>query len=288
MIDELEREPTLKELLEEVHRNRFDIRKPVPKRPEYLLSISNNGDESGVALAGSIVVFSGMSKTRKSTGMAMFVAATLNMNGVYNNIVSKIRQGTVLWFDTEQTEIEFHYFQRMIYRMAGGDTLNPDIKYLAFNIRRYSEEQRFAIVNGFIKHYQNLALVVIDGIADLTPSVNDMTETKRLVTRMSWWCDTYKIPLFTTIHTNKDGKEATGSLGGFLDKKCSYHIRMSKDDYNAPTKVTPKHSRGGEGFKPFEFEHNGEGIPVTLRDYSYIGIASDEEVTPDSADEVPF
>ncbi len=290
--EELEKEPSLKEILHEVFKNRFDVRSPVPSRPNYSFLIHNqkSGKESGIALEGSIIAFSGQSKTRKSSAMAMFASAILNKDGFYGNVHTTIKSGTVLWFDTEQNEIEFNYFQKMIYRMAGVDSINPNINYVAFNIRKYTEEQRYAIVNGLIKNLKDVVLVVIDGIADLASSVNDMAETKKLVTRMCWWADTYKTPIFTTIHTNKDGKDATGSLGGFLDKKCSYHIRTSKEDYDGPTKVVPWHSRGGEGFTPFEFEHNGNGLPTVLVEHAFIGAESDESIGGPAGEssDIPF
>jgi hypothetical protein len=133
-----------------------------------------------------------------------------------------------------------------------------------------------------VKALGDVVFVVIDGIADLISSVNDMEGTKRLTTKLCKWADVYRTPIMTTIHTNKDGKDATGSLGGFLDKKSSYHIRTSKEDFNGPTKVEVKHSRGGEGFAPYEFEHSENGIPTVVFDMNFIGDESIPTVIPDT------
>lgn len=292
-----EEEPELskKDLVNEVIKSRFDIRKPLPDKPDYKFFVRNvkSGKLSGIALEGSIVMVSGQSKTRKSSVMASFTAALLNKDGIYQNIETTLKKGTVLWFDTEQNEIEFSYFQRMIYIMAGLDSINPSIRYLAFNIRKYTEEQRAVIVEELVKALGDVVFVVVDGIADLISSVNDMEGTKRLTTKLCKWADVYHTPIMTTIHTNKDGKDATGSLGGFLDKKSSYHIRTSKEDFNGPTKVEVKHARGGEGFIPFEFEHTKNGIPTVVYDMPFIGLADDSSIgsAPEAAkneDELPF
>lgn len=292
--DEDEPEISRKDLLAEVLKARFDIRKPLPDKPDYKFFVKNikSGKLSGVALEGSIVMVSGQSKTRKSSVMASFAAALLNKDGIYQNIETTLRKGTVLWFDTEQNEIEFNYFQRMIYMMAGVDSINPNIRYLAFNIRKYTEEQRAIIVEEFVKAFGDVVFVVVDGIADLISSVNDMEGTKRLTTKLCKWADVYKTPIMITIHTNKDGKDATGSLGGFLDKKSSYHIRTSKEEFNGPTKVEVKHARGGEGFVPYEFEHTQNGIPTVVYDMPFIGLSDDSAIegTPsnNNLEETPF
>jgi len=289
---EEEPEVSKKELIQEVLKNRFDIRKPLPDKPDYKFFVRNikSGKLSGVALEGSIVMVSGQSKTRKSSVMASFAAACLNKDGIYQNIETTVKKGTILWFDTEQNEIEFNYFQRMIYLMAGVDTINPNIRYLAFNIRRYTEEQRAVIVEELVRAMGDIVFIVVDGIADLISSVNDMEGTKKLVTKLCKWADVYKTPMMTTIHTNKDGKDATGSLGGFLDKKSSYHIRTSKEQFNGPTRVEVKHARGGEGFIPYEFEHSQNGIPTVVYDMDFIGLDNDSSIqgSESSSNELPF
>lgn len=293
--DDDEPELTKKELISEVIKSRFDIRKPLPDKPDYKFFVRNikSGKLSGVALEGSIVMVSGQSKTRKSSVMASFAASLLNKDGIYQNIETTLRKGTVLWFDTEQNEVEFNYFQRMIYMMAGVDSINPNIRYLAFNIRKYTEEQRAVIVEELVKALGDVIFVVVDGIADLISSVNDMEGTKRLTTKLCKWADTYKTPIMTTIHTNKDGKDATGSLGGFLDKKSSYHIRTSKEEFNGPTRVEVKHARGGEGFAPYEFEHTQNGIPTIVFDMPFVGLSDDSTIdskpsTGTLTDDIPF
>ncbi|MBK7806712.1 MAG: AAA family ATPase [Saprospiraceae bacterium] len=260
-------EPSFKDIWREVINNRFNFNEPLPDRPEYLFEIEDGEDSYGIALPGSVIEFSGKPKARKSSLMAGFAAACLAKDKKALNIRSKI-EGKVLWIDTEQSRLEFSYFQRMLVRMAGLDR-HPD-NYIALNIRKYDDNTRFEIVNHAITRNPDLGLIIIDGIADLSMDENEQNSTKALVSRLMYWADSIACPILIAIHTNKDGKESTGHLGGYIDKRCSYHIRVEKNSEESPSLVYPKLSRMGEKFPKFYFAHEQGGLPRIL-DQSVIG-----------------
>lgn len=270
MFDYIKKEPTFEDIVKEVYRNRFNFDAPLPERPEYLLEIEQENHSYGIALEGSVVEFSGMPKARKSTLMAAFVAASLSKSKTALNIRSKI-DSNIVWIDTEQSELEFKYFQRMVVKMAGL-TSHPE-NYFALNIRKYDDSTRFKIVDRVISGIKDLGMVVLDGIADLSFDENEQNSTKALVSHVMSWADYRTCPLLAAIHTNKDGKSSTGHLGGYLDKRCSYHIRVEKKADNDPSLVTPRLSRMGETFKPFRFAHQIGNLPA-IYDESFMG---DEE-----------
>ncbi len=258
----------IRELLKEIHANRFDFDAPLPERPDYLIWYEDEGgDTYGIALPGSIIQVSGQSKTRKSTFLAAVVAATLNQDGAALNLRSSIRK-SVLYFDTEQSAYEFQIFQNMVCRLAGVKHHPP--QYFGYPLRKYDEETRLMAIDAFLTQMKpdflrSIGLIVIDGIADCLPSSNDQVESRRLVTRLTYWADELKVPIFVAIHTNKDGENSTGMLGGFLDKKSSYHIRTENigESRNSPTRVSCRFSRLGESFPAFTFKHDEtSGLPV--------------------------
>lgn len=275
MLGKILKEPTFAEIWKEVIKNRFDFTHPLPERPDYLIEIEDEDDTYGIALPGSVIEFSGRPKARKSSLMAAFAAACISPNKKALNIKSKIK-GNILWIDTEQSKLEFSYFQRMVIKMAG---INYQPKnYLALPIRKYDDNTRYEIVDHAISSMKDVGLIILDGIADLSMDENEQNSTKALVSRLMAWADYKECPILVAIHTNKDGKESTGHLGGYLDKRCSYHVRIEKKDENSPSLVYPKLSRLGEKFPKFYFNHAQGGIPEIV-DPGNIIIGDDLEDT---------
>lgn len=263
----------LGKILKEVWGTKFDYNTPIPERPEYIFELENNGNFYGVCLPGSIIEVSGLSKSRKSSLISVFAAAALSEQGKALNVVSKV-EGLVLWIDTEQNDTEFKHFQRKIHRLA---KLNDNHeRYFAYNIRRYDELTRLDIVEATLdklhRTYGKIGMIVLDGVADFAYNANEQEPTKKLVTQVCSWADNYESAVFTAIHTNKDGKSSTGALGGFLDKKCSYHMRTEMDyGANSPTTVYSREVRSGEGFPPFTFIHGVDGLPALDSGFAMFG-----------------
>lgn len=254
----------LKNILKEVWNSKYDFHAKIPDRPNYIFEIYDNSNEYGIAVPGSIVEVSGLSKTRKSTLISLFAAAAISPKKYALNVRSSM-EGVVVWIDTEQNDTEFKFFQKRLYKLAElEDNVN---NYFAFNIRKYDELVRLDIVETLLytifNNHGPIGLLVIDGIADFAYNANEQEPTKKLVTQMCTWADNYNPAIFTAIHTNKDGKNSTGALGGFLDKKCSYHIRTEQEGgYNSATIVSAGMARSGESFKPFRFTHGLDGMPI--------------------------
>lgn len=258
----------VKDLVKEIHLNRFNFDDPLPELPEYLIWYEDEqGETYGIALPGSIVQVSGQSKTRKSTFLATVAAACLNQDGAALGLRSSIKKN-VLYFDTEQSAYEFKRFQNMVCRLGGVNHHPP--QYLAYSLRKYDEETRLVAIDAFLTQMkpdflEKIGLIIIDGIADCLPSTNDLVESRRLVTRLTYWADELKVPIFVAIHTNKDGENSTGMLGGFLDKKSSYHLRTENitDARDSPTRVSCRFSRLGESLPAFTFRHDdSSGLPI--------------------------
>jgi len=284
-------------LVKEIHGNRFNFDDPLPERPDYLIwSEDDHGNTYGIALPGSLIQVSGQSKTRKSTFLATIAAACLNQDGQALGIRSSIKSN-ILYFDTEQSEYEFKRFQKMVCRLAG--VKHHPANYFGYALRKYDEETRLVAIDAFLTQMKpdflkSIGLIIIDGIADCLPSSNDQVESRRLVTRLTYWADALQVPIFVAIHTNKDGENSTGMLGGFLDKKCSYHVRTANvsDARDSPTRVSCRFSRLGESFPDFVFRHDPDtGLPglMTMSEMTteWMKQTESEEETSKAADIEP-
>jgi hypothetical protein len=248
-------------LVTEVINTRYDHREPMPPKPEYLIQIGGKG----IALPGSIIGVYGPPKSRKSSFMGMVAAACLSPEGEFGNITSTIK-GSILWFDTEQSSIEVKYFQDNVISMSKAD--DDDYiyeRYHCMKLRPYDELERLAIIDRIITApniYNDVGVIILDGVGDLLYNVNEIEASKKLVTRLTYWADRLQVPLFVALHTNKDGKDATGSLGGFLNKKSSYTIKCEPEFDGGPTTVKPYHTRNGQNFRPFMISNDEEtGLP---------------------------
>lgn len=260
-------------LIKEVIATRYDHKAPAPDKPDYLITIDNQG----IALPGSLIGVYGPPKSRKSSFMAMITAACLSKDGRFGNIESKIK-GDILWFDTEQSETEVKYFQDNVIKMSGvEDDDYIYANYYSMKLRPYDELQRLAIIDRMITApdiFENVGLIVLDGVADLMYNVNEIEASKKLVTRLTYWADRLQVPLIVALHTNKDGKDATGSLGGFLNKKASYTIKCEPEFEGGPSTIKPYYTRNGQNFHPFVIDNDEEtGMPKYHDPYSSIGEA---------------
>ncbi len=257
---------SLEDKVQKVLSNRYDHLAEVPPEPEYLISIGGKG----IALPGSIIGIYGMSKSRKSSFMAMVAAACLSPTGKFEHITSKIK-GEIIWVDTEQSETEVKYFQDKIVSMSKAEDSDYIYdRYFALKLRPYEELERLEILDRIFSDedlFENAGLIVLDGIADFVYNVNDMEASKKLVTKLTNWADKLQVPIIVALHTNKDGKDATGSLGGFLNKKCSYAIKSEIQYDGGPSLIKPYHTRNGKNFEPFLIHNDKDtGRPVMYID----------------------
>lgn len=263
MFIEEQEEVNIDDLVREVLANRYDHTAPLPETPEYLIHVGGKG----LVLPGaSVIGIYGQPKSRKSSLMAMIAAACISEEKKFENIESNI-DGSVVWFDTEQSDTEVQYFQNNVIAMSGL-TDDEEIKdrYHVFKIRPYDEEQRLQIVDRMLTApniIDNIGLIVLDGLADLIYNVNEIEASKKLVTRLTYWADHLKVPLILALHTNKDGKDATGALGGFVNKKASYTIKCEPEYENGPSQVRPYFTRNGQNFTPFLISNDEDtGRPI--------------------------
>lgn len=266
-------------VLEELWRNaRLSIKADYDVQPEVL--------KVGDAVIGTLGNFSaaiGKAKSKKTFNCSAIVAAAIN-NDCVLNYIADFPEGKrkILYIDTEQGASHCLTVLQRIHKLAELST-DMDCENLEFlALRKYSPEDRTAIIEYAITHTEGLGLVVIDGIRDLVYDINNPTEATNIISKLMQWTDEYQIHIHVILHQNKGDENARGHLGTELINKAETIIQIEKDkNDHSISKVEAVHIRTVE-FEPFAFRINDDGLPVLAPDYVF------EESSPGRPKQPPF
>lgn len=266
-------------VLEELWRNaRLSIKADYDVQPEVL--------KVGDAVIGTLGNFSaaiGKAKSKKTFNCSAVVAAAIN-NDCVLNYIADFPEGKrkILYIDTEQGASHCLTVLQRIHKLAELPT-DKDCENLEFlALRKYSPEDRTAIIEYAITHTEGLGLVVVDGIRDLVYDINNPTEATNIISKLMQWTDEYQIHIHVILHQNKGDENARGHLGTELINKAETIIQIEKDkNDHSISKVEAVHIRTVE-FEPFAFRINDDGLPVLAPDYVF------EESSPGRPKQPPF
>lgn len=252
----------IKKIIEE---SRLDLTKEIPE-PEPLMLID------GVKLftRGNFSTVTGMAKSRKSFVCTLFVAAFKNPDGI--GILTNPMQGSgkVLWIDTEQSIEYVALIGRRINTLLGRDVNYKDNSINIYVLRPYANEVKKQVVEYLLKT-EKPDLCIIDGLADLIPSVNDLESCQALIQDLLTWTTEQQCHIIAVIHTNQKGENNSprGHLGAEAVRKMETQITCVKSANNNQTTCEFTEAKG---VRPQDFtieinEKDGIGIP-TILDYN--------------------
>ena len=236
--------------------------------------------EVGLASNGGIIEIIGKKASRKTAFLSMLVASCFAENGVYGNIKSRLTDKTVLWFDTEMSGDDFWYFQKRLHEQCGLSDNHPRLHPINmdnFETSRDKLEVMLHILRNSNKEdgtgfFQNIGLVVLDGIADLISDTNNEGECREILESIKNVLNSMSCCLATVLHSDKKGQASRGTLGTLLDQKATSAIMMDLKNPGEPTTVRPEKIRNGRLFQPYTLEHDVDG--TLLINGSANGIAS--------------
>ena len=152
--------------------SRLDLSETYEKAPE-ILKVHN----SVIGTLGNFSASIGKAKSKKTFNVSAIVAAALT-----NKVVLKYaadlpeEKRKILYVDTEQSTYHCLKVAKRILRMAGlpTDKNHENLEFLT--LRKYTPEERIAIVEQAIYQSDNLGLVIIDGIRDMVYDINSPSE----------------------------------------------------------------------------------------------------------------
>ena len=132
----------------------------------------------------------------------------------------------VMWFDTEQSDqstlgIIQNRIMEMFYRKMGPDIPFPKENLRAFNVRFETCETRRKGFQALVP-YVKPDLVILDGIRDLVPDINDGAEAQRIIEEMLSLAQANNCCILAVLHQNKSGesRDPRGWLGTELLNKA--------------------------------------------------------------------
>lgn len=202
---------------------------------------------------GNLLCITGGEGTGKSNYVAALIAGAVkpeNAEGIDTlgvSIEGNPKGKAVLFYDTEQSEVQLYKNVSTLLRRCGRDTMPEWFK--AYCLTGMSRKERLkSIVLSMDKfHYQygGIHLVVIDGIADLIRCANDEAESIAVVEELYRLADIYNTCIVTVLHFIPNGLKLRGHLGSELQRKAAAILSIEKDTKPAVSVVKALKVRDG-------------------------------------------
>jgi len=234
---------------------------------EVLLK-SKKGDELLPIPIGSYGNFSFIHsppKTKKTFFVSLLASAYLGGSNHFAGDIKGHREGKgVIHIDTEQGK---WHCQRVFKRTLDMSGLKENKDYHPFSLRTIGYQDRIKFINYCLAHkFDDIGLLIIDGVADLVSDVNNLQECNLIVQKIMEWSTTYNCHIALVIHSNFGTDKATGHLGSLLEKKTECQIQLEantvhKDLITVKCKRTRNYS-----FETFSFAVNDLGYPYIVGD----------------------
>lgn len=239
--------------------------------PEILLSIGqhqykNKMYDTSIMTAGEFSAIVAQSKAKKSFLKSAFLGSYIGGEStiLFPNIKThRLKEDTILDFDTEQGKYYTQRSFRRVHEMAGGNYKN----YHGYATRHLSSEDRLKMIdyclNNQTKLYKTpVKLVSIDGIADLVENTNDIVMSKEASDYIMKWTYEHNIHITTIIHKSGVTGKPLGHLGTYVLKKAETVINLDVEE-DGTIKVTNPYSRGYR-FEDFSFSVNSDALPYLI------------------------
>ena len=256
-MDNKERNITPEEAVILWHASRLDLSKNHEQAPEIL-----KVQGSVIGTLGNFSASIGKAKSKKTFNVSAIVAAALK-NGTVLNYTAELPENKrkILYVDTEQSTYHCEIVARRSLRMAGlpTDSNHENLEFLV--LRKYTPEERIAIVREAIYRTENVGLVVIDGIRDMVYDINSSSESTKVISLLMTWTGERNIHIHTILHQNKGDEHARGHIGTELSNKAETVLQVEKEEPRC------KHSQNrtyqGSGLRAICFPHQRGGIART-------------------------
>ena len=214
-------------------------------------------------------VFAGVAKTGKTFVTSMLMAAaTTGEDDPSVLALKRIRKESlkVMWYDTEQSlETTKEIMVKRIAKMVGGTF--PDTQFFVFNVRAMTFEERKKMLGVAIESYRP-DIVIVDGIADLLPDINDGPKAIELISELLGLADANNCNITVNIHLNRSGEKSNlrGWLGSMLLQKAFEVFNCAKVFKTDVLSVELFMSRKVNESVTFYYKINNQGLPESTEE----------------------
>ena len=227
-------------LLERAYRLAFDPDQTPPK-DEVCLFI---GNEIPVAARGNLTVLQGKSKVGKSAVIAAILGAAQRGNIAAPGDCLQFRwegvdDGLIVHFDTEQSLFDWHSLVNRGVKRSGLAAVSE--RLFSIPCVQFSRSERLELLRQFLADLsqgkRQVALVLLDGVADLCKATNDEEEALELVSVIHGLSQKYNCSIVCVLHENpsSDQGKTRGHLGSELNRKAFANLRIDKDELSVST-----------------------------------------------------
>lgn len=234
--------------------------------PPTVLELRLGFDKYILGTAGNISLVQGKAKSRKSYFVSALAAACITEGFTEHCIKSGTVKGKVLYFDTEQGDFHSQKVNQRILDRAGIPYSSGQDYLLFFALRRAdTNADRLAIVEHVLERFDDIALVIIDGIVDLSKGFNEEEESLSLVSRLMKLSVQRQTHIVTVLHENKNDQNARGHLGSFLVQKSETVYGVTRGEGGAATYIEGLYTRN-LSFPDLELTVNGQEISIGAKE----------------------
>lgn len=219
--------------------------------PVAQMIVSVNGVPLGTQ--GNLLCITGGEGTGKSNYVAALIAGAVkpeNAEGIDTlgiSIEGNLKGKAVLFYDTEQSEVQLYKNVSTLLRRCGRDTMPEWFKAYCLTGMSRKERLKSIVLSMDRFHYQygGIHLVVIDGIADLIRCANDEAESIAVVEELYRLAGIYNTCIVTVLHFIPNGLKLRGHLGSELQRKAAAILSIEKDSNPAVSVVKALKVRDG-------------------------------------------
>ena len=219
-----------------------------------------------LATYGNFSVVSGPPKTKKTFFISLLASVYLSSKNTFGAEIKGHRNNkSLIHIDTEQGKWHCQRVFKRVHSMCDSDFSEF---YHTFGLRTINFSQRIEFIEYCIKYkFDNVGLLIIDGVADLVSDVNNIEESNAIIQKIMELSAIYNIHIICVIHSNFGSEKMSGHLGSFIEKKCELQIQLEANTVNKDyITVKCKRSRGFP-FETFSFQVNELGLPEVVGNF---------------------
>jgi len=204
-----------------------------PIAPEAIISINdvNIGSEGNLLC---ITGAEGSGKTNYLGGILSGAIKPINIevDTLGTTIKENSQEQVVLLYDTEQSE--FQLYKNVSYILKRAGIPRPPLHFKAICLMGISRNERLSLIfesmDNYYYQFGGIHLVVIDGIADLIPSVNDEASSVQLIEELFRVSAIYKTCIVCVLHMTPSGMKLRGHLGSEVQRKAAGILLVEKEE----------------------------------------------------------
>ena len=250
---------------------RIDLSEILPPPPLALVQTVSDDDHRQIFSLGNISVITGKAKTRKTFALGIIAAAALGAENIPGRLKGTLPEGKrkVLYFDTEQSKYDAQLTAKRINAICG-DTGEMD-NFIMYGMAAIKQAERKELIEYAIKNTPGVGFVIIDGVRDIIPSINNEEQATDLIDDLRVWATTLGIHITSVLHKNK-GKgdtEVRGWLGSEMINKAETVIALNREPNDPSISTAAPEQTRKRPFEEFSFEIDNTqryGIPVEAAD----------------------